>query len=641
MESKEQSAVYRFGSYELDLGRHELRRDGRARAVEPQTFDLLTYLVRHRDRLVGKDELNERIWGGRFVTESAQSTYIKLARQAIGDSGRSQTYIRTVRGKGFRFVGEIESQGTQGQPERPSIAVLPFTNLSDDRDQEYFADGMSDDLITHLSKIDGLAVLARNSSFTYKGRNAKVQDIAMDLGVHYVLEGSIRRAGATLRINVQLTDGETGDHIWAEIFDREQQDIFALQDDVIGKIILALRIKLTTEDRRRLAEFPSDKPEAYELYLRARNLHLRNERLYDSDVKGTGLKQALALYEEAINLDPAFAAAYAGIAGVANYIWESTLTWVMNSATAQQLAWQSVTRALKFDPANAEAHDALSFLHFIDMKPDDAVATAEAGVQLNPKSATAHATLAYALALTARWREAEEAADLAIALDSSPNSHVGNQLATAYFLVERHEKAAELFARIVAQAPKSYDGHFGLIVCNGEIGRLKEARQSAEFVSNNLWQAFNRQLIAVKNRHWHPKALSKWLDAMAKAGVPEWPYGFAEDPAKRLGEDEIRRLVVGKRMRGQSIYNMDFDKDVYSDGRIAYVNGWAKTKGNWTLEGDMFWYNSPVIFNNRKFYGHFYRNEFQTEENPHPYIHVNVWDRYYFSVEEIQRDSGK
>ena len=191
--------AYQFGDCELDPGLHELRRKGRVSAIEPKVFDLLLYLVENRDRMVSKDELNQRIWKGRFVSDASLSTCIKLARQAIGDNGKMQDYIRTVPCRGFRFVGSVEIRGPSrraispavidratesaglAQPDKPSIAVLPFENMSDDPEQEGFADGVAEDIITSLSKLSQLLVIARNSSFSYKGRAVNVQAIAEEL----------------------------------------------------------------------------------------------------------------------------------------------------------------------------------------------------------------------------------------------------------------------------------------------------------------------------------------------------------------------------------------------------------------------------------------------------------------------------
>jgi len=261
--------AYQFGDCELDPGLHELRRKGRVSAIEPKVFDLLLYLVENRDRMISKDELNQRIWKGRFVSDASLSTCIKLARRAIGDNGKRQDYIRTVPRRGFRFVGRVEDRGPSRraispavtdrgaelagliEPDKPTVAVLPFENMSGDPEQEGFADGVAEDIITSLSKLSQLLVIARNSSFAYKGKAVKVQTIAEELGVSYVVEGSVRKAGNRVRISAQLIDCTTGGHLWAERYDRELTDIFAVQDEVTQEIVSAMALKLTVDDQRR------------------------------------------------------------------------------------------------------------------------------------------------------------------------------------------------------------------------------------------------------------------------------------------------------------------------------------------------------------------------------------------------------
>ncbi len=268
--------TYRFGEWELDPGLHELRRKGRVSAIEPKVFDLLLYLVENRDRLVSKDELNQRIWKGRFVSDASLSTCVKLARQAIGDSGKRQNYIRTIPRCGFRFVGSVEVRGPGRRaispavvekdaklagmmlPDRPSVAVLPFENISGDPEQESFADGVAEDIITSLSKLSHLLVMARKSSFAYKGIAVKVQEIAEELGVRYVVEGSVRKACNRVRISAQLIDCTTGGHLWAERYDRDLTDVFAVQDEVTQEIVSAMALKLTADDQRRFVPESTD-----------------------------------------------------------------------------------------------------------------------------------------------------------------------------------------------------------------------------------------------------------------------------------------------------------------------------------------------------------------------------------------------
>jgi TolB-like protein len=235
---------FAFGEHVLDVERRELRRGGDPVAVEPQVFDLIVYLVQNRDRVVTKDELLDAVWGGRIVSESALTTRINAVRRAVGDSGEAQAVIRTIQRRGFRFIAEVRDEGAPMRdapaleaaalalPDKPSIAVLPFLNLSGDPDQEYFADGMIEEIITALSRIRWLFVIARNSSFTYKGQAIDVKQVGRELGVRYLLEGSVRKASGRVRIAAQLIEAETGRHVWADRFDGALEDVFELQDEV-------------------------------------------------------------------------------------------------------------------------------------------------------------------------------------------------------------------------------------------------------------------------------------------------------------------------------------------------------------------------------------------------------------------------
>jgi TolB-like protein len=234
-----------FGDYILDTNRRELCRRSQPIAVEPQVFDLLVYLIEHRDRVVSKDDLIDAVWAGRIVSDSTLTSRINAARKAIGDSGEKQELIRTIARKGLRFVGEARLTDIEladpgalspdqirepltAASDRPAIAVLPFTNMSGDPEQEYFSDGISEDIITALSKLRWFFVIARNSSFIYKGKAVHLKQVAEELGVDYVIEGSVRKAGDRVRITAQLNDVATGSHIWAEHYDRGLADVFVV-----------------------------------------------------------------------------------------------------------------------------------------------------------------------------------------------------------------------------------------------------------------------------------------------------------------------------------------------------------------------------------------------------------------------------
>jgi TolB-like protein len=309
---------YQFEDYVLDSGRRELRRGTELIAVEPQVFDLLAFLIHRRDGVVSKDDLMAAIWNGRVVSESALTSRINSARAALGDSGEQQRLIKTLRGKGFRFVGavgEVEhaSRATPASPttptgsppfgDQPSIAVLPFVNLSGDPAQDYFADGMTEEIITALARFRSLFVIARNSSFAYRGRAADIKQIARELGVRYVLEGSVRNSGDRVRIAGRLIAAETGTHIWANRFERRLADIFDLQDEITENVVGAVEPEILSAEMRRARAKRPDSLAAYDCVLRAYQ-HLFNLTLEDND-------KALDFLRQAIRLAPDYALAYA------------------------------------------------------------------------------------------------------------------------------------------------------------------------------------------------------------------------------------------------------------------------------------------------------------------------------------------
>ena len=274
-----------FGDHVLDTARRELSRGGEQIELEPQVFDLLVYLLQNRERVVSKDDLLASVWGGRIVSDATLDSRIAAIRRALGDTGAAQTLIRTFARKGVRFVGEVREEGEPaalapelagepGQaalalPDKPSIAVLPFANLSGDPEQEYFVDGMVEEIITALSRIRWLFVIARNSSLTYKGQAVDVKRVGRELGVRYVLEGSVRRGGNRVRIAAQLIEAETATHLWADHFDGSLEDVFDLQDKVATSVAGVIEPALRAAETARSASRRTSDLSAYDLYLRA------------------------------------------------------------------------------------------------------------------------------------------------------------------------------------------------------------------------------------------------------------------------------------------------------------------------------------------------------------------------------------
>ena len=298
---------YFFAEHTLDTARRELHRGSEAVAVEPQVFDLLVYLAQNPDRVVTKDDLIAAVWGGRIVSDSTLTSRINAARKAVQDTGEEQRLIRTVARKGIRLVCPVTARQSAGPipeesrtalplPDRPAIAVLPFTNMSDDPEQEYFSDGISEDIITALSKLRWFFVIARNSSFIYKGKAVHIKQIGAELGVGYVVEGSVRKVGDRVRITAQLNDVTTGAHVWAERYDRELKDVFAVQDEITEAIVAAIEPQLYAAENFRAQRKPPDSMDAWDLVMRALSHYWRVTR-QDNVV-------AQALLEKAVAIDP-------------------------------------------------------------------------------------------------------------------------------------------------------------------------------------------------------------------------------------------------------------------------------------------------------------------------------------------------
>jgi TolB-like protein len=274
-----------FEDFVLDAGRRELHRGGSLVPVEPKVFDLLTHLVENRDRVVSRDELIASVWQGRIVSESALATAINAARAAIADSGETQRLIKTLPRKGIRFVGALQTNDalaatavappipaeptTLALPDKPSIAVLPFQNITGNPEQEYFADGMVEDIIAGLSRIRWLFVIGRNSSFAYKGNAVDVKRVGRELGVRYVLDGSVRKAGDRVRVTGQLVEAQTGIQLWAERYDRTHTDIFDLQDELTMSVVGAIEPSLRKVEIERVRRKRPENLDAYDFLLRA------------------------------------------------------------------------------------------------------------------------------------------------------------------------------------------------------------------------------------------------------------------------------------------------------------------------------------------------------------------------------------
>ena len=408
-----------------------------------------------------------------------------------------------------RTVGAPPAAGSPPVPLKPSLAVLPFANMSGDAEQEYFSDGMTEDLITDLSKVSGLFVIARNSSFVYKGRSVKVQEIGRDLGVRFVLEGSIRKAGNRVRITAQLIDAGSGGHLWAERFDRDLTDIFATQDEVVEKIVRALAVTLTKGEEQRLHRRGTGNVEAYETWLRARALLTSGIR--------ESIVQSRALYRRAIEIDQSFAAPHAGLALAA--ITDYVNAWVPDPAQALDEAERWARRAVELNDQEPVTHMALGNVLLWRRDHERALAECRRMIALDPNFAQGYSATGLALMYAGRASEALEPFAMAMRLDPHYPTMVLHFVAQAHFSLGQYEAAAQLLVDRIARNPGTDSSRMLLASCYGHLGRAEEARVAwAELLEVN--PEFSLMQRARVLPYKEASDFQRITEGLAKAGLP-------------------------------------------------------------------------------------------------------------------------
>jgi TolB-like protein len=492
-----------FNDFTLDTALRELRRDDAAVAVEPQVFDLLVYLVENRDRIVARDDLVAAVWKRRAISDSALDSRINAARKALGDSGKSQKLIRTMVRKGLRFVAKVRvepadsgaspgvaasagpdnggSNASLRRRERPTVVVLPFTNMSADPGDEFFADGISEDIITALSRLRWFSVIARNSSFIYKGRSVPTGQLAQELGVDYVVEGSVRKDGDRVRITAQLIDVATGSHVWAERYDRELADVFAVQDEITGAVVTSIEPQLYATEHLHAHRRPPDSLDAWGLVMRALSCFWR--------VTQADNRLAQALLERAIEIDPGYGQAHSVLA--TSQMFGAHLGWADVVATAP-LAERAARAALQADSEDPWAHNALGSVLFSTRRLDDSLGEFELALRLNPNFSLAQSYYALALCYCGRWEEADAAVRRAMRL--SPRDPIlaiyCGVAAYAQFVGRNYDEAISLSRESIRQRGDFVGGWRVLTVASAMAGQtdvatsaLKELRRAQPHIS--------------------------------------------------------------------------------------------------------------------------------------------------------------
>jgi len=529
--------VYRFGVFRLDSENRELQREGLPVRIQEHPFRVLVQLLQRPGEVVTREELRQKLWPeGTFVEfEDSLNTAVKKLRAVLGDSADNPRFVETIPKRGWRFIAPVKRDTKSGQRAaatgskagadksssggHSSIAVLPFTNLSGDPADEYFSDGISEEIINALAKLEGLRVAARTSSFSFKGRAVEIAEIARKLGVATVLEGSVRKAGPRLRITAQLVNVSDGFHLWSERYDREMEDIFAVQDEIARSI--ANRLKITLKGEQPVVKAGTDNLEAYQFYLKGRAL------LYQ---RGRGLPRAMDCFKRAVALDEKYALAWAGLADAYNMLaWYG---FVHPQASLLQ-AKEAATRAVALDASLAEAHTALAhsysfcdwdwlkaereFLRALELNPryvqardwygvwfleavggrfEEGIAHAKQAVESEPLSGYATANLAAAYVFAGRSTDGLAMAQHAVELD--PESILAQRiLAYSLYFQGRFEECVAVGEAALGMSGRHPLFMTILVLAYSDCGKLEQAKAvHTELVARAAWTYVSPILLA-------------------------------------------------------------------------------------------------------------------------------------------------
>lgn len=458
----EEPAVYRFGNCKLDLQRRELYRDEQRTDIQPKVFDLLSYLLAHRDRVVDKDELLEQIWAGTVVSDTSLSQSIRKARSLVGDDGNRQEVIRTVQRRGYRFVAEavqvvneLSSQlatpvaklsDTEAVAPPYSIAVLPFVNISSDEGNEYFADGLAEELLNLLARLPQLRVAARTSSFAFRNSQLGIREIAEQLRVANVLEGSVRKSGSRIRVTAQLIESATGYHLSTQTFDRNLDDIFQVQDEIAAAVVRQLTPAL-------FGELPvhatNIHPDAYTLYLRGRHEYRQSSP--------EGFANAIRCFQQALEVDPGLASAWDLLGMV--YIRQADMG-ISPADEAYTRGRHAIEKATEIDPGLVEAH---AHLAWISMTFDWDFAAAQVHIDralgLDPRNYTALAQAGALAFVLGRLEQSVALREQALSLDPVGRGGYHN-MGSALLNSGRYDEAEAMFQRALSISPDYIGGWF-------------------------------------------------------------------------------------------------------------------------------------------------------------------------------------
>lgn len=512
----------RLGNITLDTARASLTGPDGPIDLRRKSFDVLCYLVGHPDRIVSKQELLAEVWPSLVVGDDSLAQCISDIRRAFGPTARD--VIKTVPRRGY--ILDIPVEAVDASPpavalssrsersDRPSIAVLPFTCFGGEAEQEYFSDGVTEDIITELSRFSELLVIARNSSFQYKGQSIDVRRVGQELAVDYVLEGSVRREKDKVRVTAQLVDAANGVHCWAERYDRSIEDVLAVQDDVARAIVAVLAVQVNKAERERVLLKPPSAWQAYDHYLRAAVCVAAYHSSYDK----ASLVKGRELLTQALTIDPNYARAHAALSNVYMsfwiHRWDDEIAW----SQALDRSYQSACDGVRLAPDLPEAHIALGQALTFLRQHQAAIAAVERAIALNPNLTSFR--FSYILVLAGEAARAVDLLTSHMPLDPlyQPNAPVA--LAYAYYMLRRYEDALPLLLQAAARAPNMAHCRYVLAMTYAQMGRQDEAKgEVAHALKLEPWYRISNSLTAAYFRN--PQDREHLVDGLRKAGFPE------------------------------------------------------------------------------------------------------------------------
>jgi TolB-like protein/Tfp pilus assembly protein PilF len=517
--------VFQFNQFTLDTVQYRLCPSGVAIPVEPQVFDLLDYLIKNRGRIISRDELLDNLWKGKVVTDAALGVCLKDVRKAVGDIGDRQSVIKTFHGRGYQFIAEVtesgaekmpdkENQSTLGKtlalPDKPSVAVMPFTNMSNDPEQDFFADGVTEDIITELSRERDLFVIARNSTFAYKDRSPDLGQVAQELGVKFVLEGSVRKADGRIRLNAQLINAQNNSHVWAERYDRALEDVFEVQDELTRTISNTLLQKLREAETERALRQTPQSIAAYDHYLRAFGLVLNFTK--------AGNTAAIVEAHRALEIDPDYGRVYMILAWA--YAHRTSSGWTDDPESEIALSREAALKAVNFDANDFWGHAALSHAELFAGNHDRSLNAINRAVALNPNSADSHALRGIVLNFVGAPVEALDEMELAIRLNPNHPTWYFVGLGRACYGLGKYEQAIPYLEPLVNAGSDVLAWRALLIVSYMAAGRADQARAEVSALLAARPDVRCRNVLAV-TPYRDEETTARYTELLKSAGLPD------------------------------------------------------------------------------------------------------------------------